>query len=86
MTEDEPAPLPTILPAGGAPATYRGLRVRVATFAVSVFLSAWGIVFGQRVFISGRQQPGSRRTQRRLQRFRTGAEGRISDQAFNRGK
>jgi IS5 family transposase len=31
-----------------------------------------------RVFISGRQQPGSRRTQRRLQRYRTGSEGRIS--------
>jgi transposase, IS5 family len=31
-----------------------------------------------RVFISGRQQPGSRRTQRRLRRYRTGAEGRIS--------
>jgi IS5 family transposase len=32
----------------------------------------------ERVFISGRRQPGSRRTQRRLQRYRTGAEGRIS--------
>jgi IS5 family transposase len=32
----------------------------------------------QRVFIAGRQQPGSRRTQRRLQRYRTGTEGRIS--------
>jgi len=32
----------------------------------------------ERVFISGRQQPGSARTQRRLQRYRTGAEGRIS--------
>jgi IS5 family transposase len=32
----------------------------------------------ERVFISGRQQPGSRRTQRRMQRYRTGAEGRIS--------
>ena len=32
----------------------------------------------ERVFISGRQQPGSRRTQRRLSRYRTGAEGRIS--------
>jgi len=32
----------------------------------------------ERVFISGRQQPGSRRTQRRLQRYRTGCEGRIS--------
>jgi IS5 family transposase len=32
----------------------------------------------ERVFITGRQQPGSRRTQRRLGRYRTGAEGRIS--------
>ena len=32
----------------------------------------------QRVFIAGRQQPGSRRTQRRLARYRTGVEGRIS--------
>jgi IS5 family transposase len=31
-----------------------------------------------RVFIAGRQQPGSRRTHRRLARYRTGAEGRIS--------
>jgi transposase, IS5 family len=32
----------------------------------------------ERVFIAGRQQPGSRRTRRRLGRYRTGAEGRIS--------
>jgi transposase, IS5 family len=32
----------------------------------------------EKVFISGRRQPGSRRTQRRMQRYRTGAEGRIS--------
>lgn len=32
----------------------------------------------ERLFISGRQEPGSRRTNRRLQRYRTGAEGRIS--------
>ncbi len=32
----------------------------------------------ERVFISGRQEPGSRRTNRRLQRYRTGAEGRVS--------
>jgi IS5 family transposase len=32
----------------------------------------------ERVFIAGRQAPGSKRTQRRLQRYRTGAEGRIS--------
>jgi IS5 family transposase len=31
-----------------------------------------------RVFISGRQETGSRRTNRRLQRYRTGEEGRIS--------
>ena len=30
------------------------------------------------VFIAGRQQPGSKRTQRRLRRYRTGQEGRIS--------
>jgi len=32
----------------------------------------------KRTFIAGRQQPGSRRTQRRLARYRTGTEGRIS--------
>ena len=32
----------------------------------------------ERVFIAGHQQPGSRRTRRRLARYRTGAEGRIS--------
>ena len=31
-----------------------------------------------RVFIAGRQEPGSRRTRRRLARYRTGKEGRIS--------
>jgi IS5 family transposase len=30
------------------------------------------------VFIAGRQQPASKRTQRRLRRYRTGQEGRIS--------
>ncbi len=39
---------------------------------------ALGELSPERVSISGRQQPGSRRTQRRLQRYRTGAEGRIS--------
>ena len=32
----------------------------------------------ERTFIAGRQQPGSRRTQHRLARYRTGSEGRIS--------
>jgi transposase, IS5 family len=31
-----------------------------------------------RIFVSGRQEPGSARTRRRLRRYRTGAEGRIS--------
>ena len=30
------------------------------------------------MFISGRHQPGSRRTRKRQARYRTGAEGRIS--------
>lgn len=30
------------------------------------------------VHITGRQEPGSRRTRRRRQRYRTGAEGRVS--------
>jgi IS5 family transposase len=32
----------------------------------------------ERIFISGRQEPGSERTKRRLRRYRTGTEGRIS--------
>ena len=32
----------------------------------------------ERMFISGRAEPGSRRTRKRLARYRTGAEGRIS--------
>jgi hypothetical protein len=36
-----------------------------------------------RVFIAGRAEPGSRRTRRRLARYRTGCEGRIS--YFKRG-
>jgi IS5 family transposase len=32
----------------------------------------------QRVFVAGRSAPGSRRTRKRLARYRTGAEGRIS--------
>jgi transposase, IS5 family len=32
----------------------------------------------ERVFVAGRDEPGSRRTRKRLARYRTGAEGRIS--------
>ena len=31
-----------------------------------------------RIYVSGRREPGSRRTRKRLARYRTGAEGRIS--------
>ena len=32
----------------------------------------------ERVFVAGRDEPGSRRTRKRLARYRTGTEGRIS--------
>jgi transposase, IS5 family len=47
-------------------------------FNVSRTRQAFEDLTPERVFISGRQQPGSTRTQRRMQRYRTGAEGRIS--------
>jgi transposase, IS5 family len=40
--------------------------------------SALADVSPEMVFIAGRQEPGSKRTNRRLRRYRTGAEGRIS--------
>jgi transposase, IS5 family len=47
-------------------------------FQTSPTSEAFSSLEPERLFISGRQQPGSRRTQRRLQRYRTGCEGRIS--------
>ena len=47
-------------------------------FNVGPTREAFADLAPDRVFISGRQQPGSKRTQRRLQKYRTGAEGRIS--------
>ncbi|MCA1699783.1 MAG: transposase [Actinobacteria bacterium] len=47
-------------------------------FTLTATTDALNDLAPERVFIAGRQQPGSRRTQRRLQRYRTGAEGRIS--------
>ncbi|MCA1678650.1 MAG: transposase [Actinobacteria bacterium] len=59
-----------------------GLAVREVAldggFAVGPTTQQLSDLAPERVFISGRQQPGSRRTQRRMQRYRTGAEGRIS--------
>jgi transposase, IS5 family len=47
-------------------------------FQTGLTTESLAVLEPERVFISGRQQPGSKRTQRRLQRYRTGAEGRIS--------
>jgi hypothetical protein len=40
--------------------------------------SAFEDVAPEHLFIAGRQEPDSKRTTRRLRRYRTGAEGRIS--------
>jgi IS5 family transposase len=47
-------------------------------FMPSATKSALERLAPQTVFIAGRREPGSARTQRRLRRYRTGAEGRIS--------
>lgn len=47
-------------------------------FHVALTETAFAELPPERMFIAGRQQPGSKRTQRRLRRYRTGAEGRIS--------
>jgi IS5 family transposase len=47
-------------------------------FALGPTTDALSDLAPKRLFIAGRQQPGSRRTQRRLAHYRTGAEGRIS--------
>ncbi len=38
------------------------------------------------VHITGRQEHGSRRTRRHRQRYRTGAEGRISQRGYQLGR
>jgi transposase, IS5 family len=72
----------TLLPATVAELQQLGLRPREVAldggFNIGPTREALEDLAPDRVFIAGRQQPGSRRTQRRLQRYRTGAEGRIS--------
>jgi len=72
----------TLLPQTVAELTRLGISPREVAldggFNVGPTSEALAELDPERVFISGRQQPGSRRTQRRLQRYRTGAEGRIS--------
>jgi len=59
-----------------------GIRVQEAAFDggfnVGPTNSALEDLYPKNVFIAGRQEPGSKRTTRRMRRYRTGAEGRIS--------
>jgi transposase, IS5 family len=72
----------TLLPATVAELERLGLSPREVAldggFQTGPTSEALSALRPERVFISGRQQPGSRRTQRRLGRYRTGCEGRIS--------
>jgi IS5 family transposase len=72
----------TLLPSTAAELDRLGLRPREVAldggFNTGPTNDALAAIEPERLFISGRQQPGSRRTQRRMQRYRTGAEGRIS--------
>jgi transposase, IS5 family len=72
----------TLLPQTVAELKRLGLSPREVAldggFNVGPTSQAFEDLVPDRVFISGRQQPGSKRTQRRMQRYRTGAEGRIS--------
>jgi transposase, IS5 family len=72
----------TLLPITTGELTRLGLRPREVAldggFQTRATDEALEGLTPERVFIAGRQQPGSRRTQRRLARYRVGAEGRIS--------
>ena len=72
----------TLLPHTVAELERLGIRVREAAFDggfnVGPTNTALEDLQPSNVFIAGRQEPGSKRTQRRLRRYRTGAEGRIS--------
>ena len=72
----------TLLPATIAELERLGIRVQEVAldggFNVGPTSSTLEDLQPKNVFIAGRQEPGSKRTQRRLRRYRTGAEGRIS--------
>ena len=75
-------PEDTLLPGTIAELERVGIKVREVAldggFNVGPTTAALEDLHPKNVFIAGRQEPGSRRTQRRLRRYRTGAEGRIS--------
>jgi IS5 family transposase len=72
----------TLLPATVAELERLGIRPREVAldggFMTGPTNEALEPLEPDRVFIAGRQEPESRRTTRRLRRYRTGAEGRIS--------
>jgi transposase, IS5 family len=72
----------TLLPGTVAELERLGIRPREVAldggFMVAPTNQALEPLAPDRVFIAGRQEPDSRRTSRRLRRYRTGAEGRIS--------
>ena len=71
-----------LLPATIAELGRLGIRVQEVAvdggFNVGPTTAALEDLAPKNVFIAGRQEPGSKRTQRRMRRYRTGAEGRIS--------
>jgi len=71
---------PDLLPATAAELAQLGLRPREVALDGGFFPAgvAEDLPDPDRVFIAGRQSAGSRRTNRRLARFRVGIEGRIS--------
>jgi IS5 family transposase len=72
----------TLLPDTTREMTRLGIKVREVAldggFTSAATAGALTEQAPERVFIAGRQEPGSRRTRKRLARYRTGAEGRIS--------
>lgn len=72
----------TLLPDTTAEMTRLGINVREVAldsgFNPEPTNTALKDVQPEQVFIAGRQEPSSRRTRKRLARYRTGAEGRIS--------
>jgi transposase, IS5 family len=72
----------TLLPGTVAELHQLGIRVREVAldggFKPGPTNTALADLHPKTVFIAGRQQPGSKHTQRRLRRYRTGEQGRIS--------
>jgi transposase, IS5 family len=72
----------TLLPATVAELTRLGISPREVAldggFQVGPTNQALAELAPERVFVAGRQEPNSKRTKRRLARYRTGEEGRIS--------